>query len=149
MSRALLATERRGEAVQALSRVIDEEVATKRGLTGTAVRAAYAAVRRLDRGVVPRAVDELLPHFAAVLDGYWSEGDLAGELQAHANDVADALLGVTDDEARNGPHVALAVIYHTLRPHAVPHVRQALPRLGRAVSALVEGPRPPHEEAPV
>ena len=144
VSDVLLDPETRPYAVRVLSEVIDEEVHGKRGLAGTAVRAAYAAVRRIDRGVVPRAVDEMLPDFAHVLDAYWSEGDdLSARLTSHADEVAEALLTVTDAQARHGHHAALAVVYHTLRSHAASHVRAALPRLGRAVSGLLAAPGPP------
>jgi hypothetical protein len=105
-----------------------------------AVRAANVAVRRIDRGVVPRAVDEMLPDFARVLDDYWSEDvDLSARLEHDADEVAEALLAVTDAQATHGHHAALAVVYRTLRSHAATHVRAALPRLGRAVTTLVAG----------
>lgn len=143
VSDVLLQPSIRPDAVRALSEVVDEEVHGKRGIAGAAVRAAYAAVRRIDRGVVPRAVDEMLPDFARVLDAYWSEEDLAGRLTAHADEVAEALLAVTDAQAAHSHHAALAVVYHTLRSHAASHVRAALPRLGRAVTALLTAPGPP------
>lgn len=149
VSDVLLDPSRRPHAVRVLSEVVDEEVARKRGISGTAVRAAYAAVRRIDRGVVPRAVDEMLPDFARVLDDYWSEeGDLPARLASRAEEVAEALLAVTDAQADHSHHAALAVVYHALRSHAAQHVRAALPRLGRAVSSLVpEGGRPAANEA--
>lgn len=138
VSDVLLDPSRRAYAVHVLAEVVDDEVAGKRGISGAAVRAAYAAVRRIDRGVVPRAVDEMLPDFARVLDVHWSEdGDLPVRLADHADEVAEALLGITDAQADHSHHAALAVVYRTLRPHAVQHVRAALPRLGRAVASLV------------
>lgn len=127
-------------AVRVLTDVVDAEVAGKRGISGTAVRAAYAAVRRIDRGVVPRAVDEMLPDFARVLDAHWAEGDdFVARLVSRADEVAEALLAVTDAQAGHSHHAALAVVYRTLRSHAAGHVRQALPRLGQAVGMLVTG----------
>jgi hypothetical protein len=121
--------------------VVDEEVAATHGLGGVAVKAAYAAVRRIDRGVVPRAVDEMLPDFAHVLDGFWTgrADDFAAHLVSRGDEVAEALLSVTDAQSHHGHHAALAVVYRTLRGHAAGHVRAALPRLGGAVASLVEG----------
>ena len=138
VSDAVLDSSRRPYAVRVLTEVVDEEVHGKRGIAGAAVRAAYAAVRRLDRGVVPRAVDEMLPDFARVLDDHWAGGDdFAARLVGHADEVAEALLAVTDAQAGHSHHAALAVVYRRLRSHAAAHVREALPRVGRAVSALV------------
>ncbi len=150
VSDVLLEPAMRPYAVRVLSGVVDEEVHGKRGIGGAAVRAAYAAVRRIDRGVVPRAVDEMLPDFARVLDAYWTgEDDLAGRLTSQADEVAEALLAVTDAQATHSHHAALAMVYHTLRSHAATHVRAALPRLGQAVTALLTGPgQPPPGEAP-
>jgi hypothetical protein len=144
VSDVVLEPSRRPDAVRVLSEVVDEEVHGKRGIAGAAVRAAYAAVKRIDRGVVPRAVDEMLPDFAHVLDAYWAEGaDFPARLVSHADEVAEALLAVTDAQAHHSHHAALAVVYRTLRSHAVTHVRVALPRLGLAVTDLVAAPGPP------
>lgn len=140
VSEVLLDPVRRPYAVRVLSEVVDEEVHRKRGIAGVAVRAAYVAVRKIDRGVVSRAVDEMLPEFAHVLDAYWAEdGGFADRLVTHADEVAEGLLSVTDVQADHSHHAALAVVYHSLRSHAAGHVRQALPRVGDAVTALVTG----------
>ncbi|HEU5144843.1 MAG TPA: hypothetical protein VFT81_06665 [Dermatophilaceae bacterium] len=138
VSDAVLDSSRRPYAVRVLTEVVDAEVSGKRGISGAAVRAAYGAVRRIDRGVVPRAVDEMLPDFAHVLDAHWSDDvDFAARLESRADEVVDHLLAITDAQAVHSHHAALAVVYHALRSHAAAHVRQALPRLGRAIGALV------------
>ena len=147
VSDVVLAPATRPEAVRRLSRVVDEEVAGKRGISGSAVRAAYAAVRRIDRGVVPRAIDEMLPEFARALEPFWAqrEGlDFGAYLAGRSAEVAEALLGVTDAVARETHHAALALVYHTLRPHAVKDVAAALPRLGGTLDSLMATAGGPH-----
>lgn len=140
VSDVLLDPAHRPGAVASLTRVIHEEVAAKRGLSGRAVWAAYTAVRVMGRHLIADATDEMLPEFAAALDPLWAgrgEQDFAAHLVDHADEAANALLAVTDAHARLGHHAALAAVYGRLRGHAVEHVVAALPRLGRAISSLM------------
>ena len=72
VSDALLDQTRRPAAVVALTEVIDAEVADKSGIGGAAVKAGYAAARKLGGDFVPSATDRLLPQFAAALDPFWA-----------------------------------------------------------------------------
>ena len=140
VSDALLEPTRRPVAVATLSDVIDAEVADKSGLGGTAVKAGYAAAKRLGGGFVQHATDRLLPQFATALDPFWaSKGDqpFGAHLAAQQDAVADALLAVTDAKAANTSHAAAAKVYGSLRGKAKEHVVAALPLLGAAVERLV------------
>jgi hypothetical protein len=146
VSDVLLDPANRPRAVTTLTRVIHEEVAGKRGVSGRAVWAAYTAVRVMGRHLVADATDQMLPDFTHALDGLWAtkgDADFASHLVAHADEAADALLAVTDAQARHSHHAALAVVYGRLRGHALEHVTAALPRLGRAISSLMDDPHGP------
>ncbi|MDC5697369.1 hypothetical protein OO014_08885 [Intrasporangium calvum] len=142
VSDALLDETRRPAAVSALTQVIDAEVADKSGIGGAAVKAGYAAAKKLGGDFVPSATDRLLPQFAAALDPLWaSKGDtpFAAHLQARSDEAADALLSVTDAKAEATSHTAAKKVYSAMRGKAKEQVVAALPRLGAAVEQLVQG----------
>lgn len=141
VSDALLDDARRPAAVAALTEVIDAEVADKSGLGGAAVKAGYAAAKKLGGDFVPSATDRLLPQFAAALDPLWAtKGDqpFAAHLQSRPDEAADALLAVTDAKAEATSHTAAKKVYGAMRGKAKEQVVTALPRLGAAVERLVQ-----------
>jgi hypothetical protein len=115
--------------------LVDEEVSSKSGISGLAVKAGYAAVKGIKPGFVPHVVEQLLPEFAKALDPLWEEGLAAGKPAAHlvANKsrAADALLSVTDGKAKDAKSGVVRGTYERLRGSAKKHVEDALPRLGR------------------
>jgi hypothetical protein len=138
VSEALLDPTRRLVAVAALTEVIDAEVADKSGLGGTAVKAGYAAVKKLRGDFVTTATDRLLPQFASALDPFWAtKGDqpFGAHLASQSDAAADALLAVTDGRAARTSNAA-AKVYGSLRGTAKSHVVAALPRLGSAVERV-------------
>lgn len=140
VSDALLEPTRRPAAVAALTGVIDAEVAGKSGFGGAAVKAGYAAAKRLGGDFVSSATDRLLPQFASALDPFWAtKGDqpFGAHLASQPEAAADALLAVTDAKAANTSHGAAAKVYGSLRGKAKEHVVAALPRLGTAVERVV------------
>ena len=140
VSDALLEPTRRPAAVAALTEVIDAEVADKSGFGGAAVKAGYAAAKKLGGDFVTSATDRLLPQFASALDPFWAtKGDqsFGAHLASQPEAAADALLAVTDAKAANTSHGAAAKVYGSLRGKAKEHVVAALPRLGNAVERVV------------
>lgn len=99
--------------------------------------------RRIRRGEEGRAVDRagcrrrLLPDFVARLQPFWADfagnGSFADYLTARGEQVADALLGVTDDKIAGTDKAAVKKVYDSLRPSAKKHVVEALPRLGALI----------------
>lgn len=135
----LTSPQNRPAAVQTLSGVVEEEVQSKSGVGGMALKAGFAAAAKIRPDLVSRAVDRMLPEFASKLDPCWQErGEQPfGEyLRAHGESVPDALLAVTDERLANPNHAALSKVYNALRPKARAHVAEALPRLGAAIESL-------------
>ncbi|HET8595909.1 MAG TPA: hypothetical protein VFM07_11725 [Intrasporangium sp.] len=118
--------------------LVDSEVSDKKGASGLALRAGYAAVRKVGPTIVPRAVERLLPAFVEKLEPFWQDhagnGSFAGYLSARDGQVAEALLGVTDQRVAGTSNGAVKKVYASLRPSAHKHVVEALPCLG----ALIE-----------
>lgn len=138
VSDALLEPTRRPVAVETLTDVIDAEVADKSGLGGAAVKAGYAAAKKLGGNFVTSATDRLLPQFASALDPFWAtKGDssFGAHLAAQPDAAADALLAVTDAKAANTSHGSAAKVYGSLRGKAKGHVVAALPAWERPWSA--------------
>ncbi|WP_072690666.1 DUF6918 family protein [Rhodococcus marinonascens] len=122
--------------VQAL---IDAEVSDKSGASGLALKGGYATVKKLGPSIVPSAVEGLLPEFVTKLEPYWQTFAASGEsgfseyLVARGDEVADSLLGITDERIEGSDRSAIKKVYSTLRPSAKKNVIEALPRLGTLV----------------
>lgn len=119
--------------------LIDQEVADKGGLSGLAIKAAYAAVKGIKPGFITHAVTDLLPEFAAALDPIYSEAvaqqqPVASYFERNAGRVADALLAITDRKAQRANSGVARSGYEKLRPSAKKNVEQAVPRMGKMVA---------------
>ena len=138
LSETLLTPERRPAAVDALSRVVDAEVASKSGLGGAAIKTAYGAARKVDSRLVTKAVSRMLPDFLSALEPYWEDGqgDFGARLVFREGEVTESLLSVTDQRAANPAHATVARVYGMIRPTAKGHVSTALPRLGSTLQSL-------------
>lgn len=123
-------------------RLIEDEVAHKGGLTGLAIKGAYKVVCAIKPGIIREAMDGLLDDFVKRLEPFFAEHRGAGLeprtfgdfLAKRSGVVADALLGITDDRARNAKNATLKSAYDKLRPQAKKHVEEAVPHVGRTLS---------------
>ncbi|MFC0314594.1 DUF6918 family protein [Gordonia phosphorivorans] len=119
-----------------LAEVIDQQVKAQSGLSGTAVKAAYAAANKFKPGVVVKATGAMLPDFLDALAPLWDSRPAGTPFGAHlaANEDAatEALLAVTDRQAESAP-APLAKAYKSLRGKAKGYVAQALVPVGDAI----------------
>lgn len=123
-----------GDCVQ----LINEEVDSKGGLTGLAVKGAFALVKAVKPGFVNEAVDHMLDDFVGRLEPFWADAQAKNEpvgalMNARAPQVADSLLAISDDRARKSTNQNLKKAYEKLRPTGKKHVEQAVPRIGRLI----------------
>ena len=126
-------------------RLIDEEVGSKGGLSGLAIKGGYKIVCAVKPGVIREAMDHLLDDFVLRLEPFWQAHGAEGgapaafgdALRRRAPEVADALLGITDDRARRAKNATMKGAYERLRPQAKKHVEEAVPRVGRTLSAYL------------
>lgn len=136
LSKKLLAKPVRKAVIADLVQVVDQEVADKKGISGTAVKAGYAAGKKVMPNLTERAVTRMLPDFARAFDPFWDDfrasgaGDFGLYLADHGPAAAEALLAVTDAKIAATSREGLKRAYRPLRGKAVEHVRAALPRLG-------------------
>jgi hypothetical protein len=118
--------------------LINEEVDSKGGLTGLAVKGAYALVKAVKPGFVTEAVDHMLDDFVKRLEPFWADAQAKNEpvgalLSARAPQAADALLAISDERAAKSTNPNLKKAYEKLRPTGKKHVEQAVPRVGRLI----------------
>jgi len=133
--------------------LIEEEVASKGGLTGLAVKGAFALVKAVKPGFVAEAVDHMLDDFVRRLEPFWADAQAKNEpvgvlMNARAGEVADALLAISDERAQRAKNQSLRKAYEKLRPAGKKHVEAAVPRIGRLIakyasSAASASPAPP------
>lgn len=135
----LLAPTNRPKLIRDCAGLIDEEVHKKSGLSGLAIKGAFATVKALKPGFIDGVINMLLDDWVGKLEGHftrWVDGGKSGSFGStctrDAGGVAEKLLEVTDARAKKAdPKVAS--LYNKLRPNAKEHVTSAVPGLGRIV----------------
>jgi hypothetical protein len=136
---SLLAPDVRPQVVADCETLVNGEVSTMSGVSGTAVKLAYKAVRTYDAGHIHYMIETLLPHLADALQPYWTDFTVAGgsgfgdHLAKHEDEVCEALLAITDERCRNSGRPVIVKAYKTVRGSAAKHVKAALPAVGTLV----------------
>lgn len=149
----LLVPGTRPRVVDDCVRLVDDEVASKGGLSGLAIKGAYAVVKAVKPGFISEAIDHMLDDFVRRLDPFYMEAQQKNEpigpfLNSRAPGVADALLAISDERAAGARNPTVKKAYDKLRPSAKKQVEAAIPRVGRliekhAASAPVASPAAP------
>jgi hypothetical protein len=154
LNELLLVPGNRPKVIADCVRLIEEEVDSKGGLTGLAVKGAFALVKAVKPGFVAEAVDNMLNDFVARLEPFHAAAQSRNEptgpyLNARAGEVAEALLAISDERAARAKNATLKKAYEKLRPTGKKHVEAAVPRVGRliakyaAAAPIVTAPPPP------
>ncbi|MFW5876714.1 MAG: DUF6918 family protein [Myxococcota bacterium] len=133
---------KRSQVVDDTLQLVDEEVASKKGFSGMALKTGYKAVKGVKPGFLRNVVDHLLPEFARALEPVYEEAKASGSsvrehFAANAGRVADALLGITDAKARKSTNNLVKGTYDKLRGTAKTHVEAAVPRLAALIGKYV------------
>ena len=136
----LLAPDTKPNVVTDCLTLIEQEVAGKSGVSGAAVKLAYKTAKTFAKGYLQSTVETLLPDFVAALEPFWADFTDSGAsgfgdyLVKRGDEVAEALLSVTDAQAKMSERPVIIKAYGTVRGGAAKHITAALP----AVGALVE-----------
>ena len=72
LSKQLLAEDTRPAVIKDLVGVVQQEVGSKEGVSGAAIKAGYGAASRVVPNLTERALDKLLPDFLVALDPFWA-----------------------------------------------------------------------------
>ena len=142
LTEILLVPGNRPKVVNDCVQLINEEVDSKGGLTGLAVKGAYALVKAVKPGFVAEAVDHMLDDFVKRLEPFWADAQAKNEpigplMNARAGEVSDALLTISDERAQRAKNATLRKAYDKLRPTGKKHVEAAVPRIGRLIAKHV------------
>ncbi len=136
--------EKRKTVVDDACEVLELEVGDKSGISGLAIKGGYKLVQGVKPGFIREVVDHLLDDFLDALDPLYQEALEQGKtpgahLRAHAAQVADALLAITDKRAETAQRAMIKKTYEKLRPTAKKHVEAAAPRLGAMLDRHAPG----------
>lgn len=137
----------RDQVVEECVSLIDNQVKSKGGVSGIAIRASYATIKAVKRRFVPEVVDGMLdswleklqPHYDTWTSG--GSGTFSEFLIARSDDVAEDLLQVTDARAEKTSHTTAKKMYVKMRPSAKRNVVEAIPELSKLIERhLAEAP---------
>jgi hypothetical protein len=135
----------RGKVVADCVKLVDAEVKAKSGLSGVAIKGAYGTVKKLKPKFVPEVIDALFDDWMERLEPHYQtwvgapSGSLTEFLTARSEDVAEALLSVTDERAEVSKHKTAKKLYKKMRPKAKTNVIGAVPKLGALVESHLDG----------
>jgi hypothetical protein len=119
--------------------LIDGEVDSKGGLSGTAVKAAYKVVTAFAPGYYTEAVRAITPEMVNALEPFWADFEVSGGamfgdyLVKHGDEVSEALLAVTDQMAETSGRAAIVKAYKMVRGSAGKNIEASLPNLGALI----------------
>jgi hypothetical protein len=139
LTEILLAPEIKPQVVKDCYQLIDQQISEMSGVSGAAVKLAFKAVNTFMPGHAYHMAGKLLPDFVAQLEPYWADFNIAGGsgfgdyLAKHGDEVAGALLSVTDAKAAASDRPTVTRAYGTVRGGAAKHIQAALPRVGDLV----------------
>ncbi len=135
----LLAPETKPKVLADTDTLIEQELAEKSGVSGTAVKLAYKAITSFAPGYYRARLEEILPQVVDKLESYWADFRAAGGasfgdyLAKRAEEVSESLLSITDAMADQSERPAIIKAYRSVRSGAAKHVEAALPRMGDLV----------------
>ena len=135
----LLTPETQPQVTDDCFRLLEQELSDKSGVSGTAVKLAYKTVNAFMPGHVHHMVGKMLPDMVVKLEPFWADFRTSGGsefgdyLAKRGDEVAEALLTVTDARAANSGRPTVIKAYRSVRGSGVKHVQAALPRVGDLV----------------
>ena len=119
--------------------LLEQELSGKSGVSGAAVKLAYKTVNTFKPGHIRFMVGDLLPDMVIRLEPFWADFSTSGGsgfgdyLAKRGDEVAEALLTVTDARAAASNRPTVIRAYGSVRGSALKHVQAALPRVGDLV----------------
>jgi hypothetical protein len=119
--------------------LVDSELASKSGLSGTAVKVAFKAITAFAPGYYQQTVAGMVPDMVNQLAPFWADFLVSGSagfgdyLSKRSDEVCPALLVVTDAMRDRSGRAAIVKAYSAVRGSASKHMEAALPNLGAMI----------------
>ncbi len=135
----LLTPDVQPQVVADVQALVEQELASKSGLSATALKVAYKAVTAFAPGYYRDTIESMLPDMADKLQPFWADFTASGGaefgdyLSKRPEEVSEALLSVTDNMASISQRPAIIKAYKAVRGGAAKHIEPALPNLGAMV----------------
>jgi hypothetical protein len=135
----LLSPQNRPQVVADCNALIEHEVSEKSGISGAALKLAYKTASTFAPGHVRHIIGTLLPTMADNLQPFWADfnasggADFGDYLAKRGDEVAEAMLAVTDARAAASGRPVIVKAYRTVRGGAAKHIHAALPQVGDLV----------------
>jgi uncharacterized protein DUF6918 len=135
----LLAPDVRSQVVADCNGLIEHEVSEQSGVSGTALKLAYKTASTFAPGHVRHILETLLPKMADNLQPFWADFNASGSadfgdyLTKRGDEVAEAMLAVTDARAAASGRPVIVKAYRSVRSGAAKHIQAALPQVGDLV----------------
>ncbi|TXD32337.1 hypothetical protein FRC96_17905 [Lujinxingia vulgaris] len=130
----------RQKVIKDAARLIEDEVASKSGLSGMAIKGGYKVVKKIKPAMIEESIDHLLDSFTGALDPLYQDyvenaavSTFEAYIQKHDDRAANDLLSITDAKAERSDNKILKSTYGKLRGQAEKHVKDALPGVGRLI----------------
>lgn len=134
---SLLTDNKRGAVVADLAALADAAVGRQSGISGTAIKAAVAAAKKIDADIVAKGVNRMLPDVLGDLQPHWqafqedAEQDFGTFLAGRNDAVVDSLMAVADRNAESITVAPLAKAYNSLRGKGAKVISPEIPEFGR------------------
>lgn len=118
--------------------LVDQELASK-GIAATPLKVAYKGLTAFAPGYYQGIIETLLPGWVNALEPYWADfiatggSEFGDYLAKRPEEVAEALLAVTDAKGRESSRPTVVRLYNAVRGGATKHIEAALPNLGAMV----------------
>ncbi|MGD0701331.1 MAG: hypothetical protein ABSA02_15780 [Trebonia sp.] len=139
LQETLLTPATKPQVVADTQALVDQELASKSGISATGLKVAYKGITAFAPGYYQQTIESLLPGWVDALEPYWADFNATGGagfgdyLAKRPEEVAEALLSVTDAAGRDSGRPTVVKLYNAVRGGAAKHIEAALPNLGAMV----------------
>jgi hypothetical protein len=119
--------------------LVEQELASKSGISATGIKVAYKVVTTFASGYLRSSIAAMLPDMVSQLQPFWADFNLSGGsmfgdyLAKRSDEVTEALLAVTDHMAGESDRATIVKAYKAVRGGAGKNIEAALPNLGAMV----------------
>lgn len=121
--------------VNSCQALVDQQVASKGGLSGVALKTTYGLVKGVGPNYLTGAIYRLLPEVMTALEPLWDEGLAMGDpvdyLCQNCDQAASCLLTVTDIKVKTTRYAVVKTSYKKLRQSVRTDIEAAVPQLAK------------------